>query len=64
VIDINPRKIGATVHGIAVVPPEALPKPASTFTIITVGAPGARNEIRNWLAPRGYKEGVDFIFCA
>jgi hypothetical protein len=29
-----------------------------------VGAPGARDEIRDWFQPRGYRESADFLFLA
>lgn len=64
VIDINPRKIGRRIHGVPVAPPEALPPPGEVFIVVTVGAPGARDEIRNWLNPRGYTETRDYRFFA
>lgn len=63
-VDINPRKIGRAIHGIPIIPPEDLPKPGETFTVIAVGAPDARDEIRAWLLPRGYRELHDFLFLA
>ena len=64
VIDINPRKIGRAIHGVPVIAPDDLPGPDETFIVIAVGAPGARDEIRAWLAPRGYAELHDFLFVA
>lgn len=64
VVDINPRKIGRVLHGIPVIAPETLPAPGETFVLIAVGAPGARDEIREWLTPRGYVERVDYAFIA
>ena len=64
VVDINPRKIGRTIHGIPVVSPDELPSPGRAFTVIAVGAPGARDEIRQWLDPRGYVELEDYLFIA
>ncbi len=63
-VDINPRKIGRAIHGIPIIPLEDLPKPGETFTVIAVGAPDARDEIRAWLLPRGYRELHDFLFLA
>ncbi|MGI6461330.1 MAG: hypothetical protein ACOX5J_14790 [Candidatus Hydrogenedentales bacterium] len=64
VVDINPRKIGRKIHGVPVIAPDELPEPGTTFTLIAVGAPGARDEIRAWLKPRGYIELRDFLFVA
>lgn len=64
VVDINPRKVGRTIHGAPVIAPEELPPPGATFTVVAVGAPGARQDIRAWFGPRGYRETVDFLFLA
>lgn len=64
VVDINPRKIGLTIHGVPVVGPEDLPEPGESFGVVAVGAPGARDEIRAWYTPRGHEETRDFLFVA
>lgn len=64
VVDINPRKIGRTIHGCPVIAPEDLPPPGQTFTVVAVGAPGARDEIRQWMRPRAYRELNDYLFIA
>ncbi|MCC6490740.1 MAG: glycosyltransferase [Candidatus Hydrogenedentes bacterium] len=64
VVDINPRKIGRRIHGITVISPDELPPPGHAFTVIAVGAPGARDEIRDWMTPRGYIELEDYLFIA
>ncbi len=64
VIDIHPRKIGRTIHGYRVLAPEQLPPPGATFIVVAVGSPGARDDIRAWLEPRGYRELQDFLFLA
>ncbi len=64
VVDINPRKIGRLIHDVPVIAPEELPPPGRAFVVIAVGAPGARNVIREWLTPRGYEEPRDFLFLA
>ena len=64
VVDINPRKIGRSIHGFPVIAPEELPAPGSGFTVVAVGAPGAREEIRAWFVERGYEEIRDFLFLA
>ena len=47
-----------------VITPEALPPPGATFIVVTVGTPGARDDIRARLAPRGYRELQDYLFLA
>lgn len=64
VVDINPRKIGRTIHGVPVIAPEDLPPPGDVVLLAAVGAPGAREDIRAWLDPRGYAEGRDYWFVA
>ena len=64
VVDINPRKIGRSIHDTRVIAPEALPPPGEAFVGVAVGAPGARDEIRDWFAPRGYVELRDYLFLA
>lgn len=64
VVDVNPHKIGTTIHETPVIPPDDLPQPGHTYIVIAVGAPNARIEIRDWLRPRGYRELDDFLFLA
>jgi FlaA1/EpsC-like NDP-sugar epimerase len=64
VVDINPRKIGRTIHGVRVIAPEELPSPAACFVVVMVGTPGARDEIRGRLQPRGFRECEDYLFLA
>jgi glycosyltransferase involved in cell wall biosynthesis len=64
VVDINPRKIGTSIHDTPVIAPEELPGPGDAFTVVAVGAPGAREDIRGWFSPRGYTEGEDYLFLA
>lgn len=64
VVDVNPRKIGRRIHQIPVIAPGDLPRNGETFVVVAVGAPGAREEIRAWLNPRGYVETRDYVFVA
>jgi hypothetical protein len=64
VIDIHPRKIGRKIHGYRVISPEQLPPPGTTFVVIAVGTPGARDEIRDWLHLHGFRELKDYLFLA
>lgn len=64
VVDIHPRKIGTRIHGYHVIAPDDLPPPGLVYVLVAVGAPGARDEIRQWFAPRGYVELRDYRFVA
>ena len=64
VVDIAPRKIGKTIHNTLVIEPKDLPEPGEGFTVVAVGAPGAREEIREWFETRGYVGCRDFLFLA
>lgn len=63
-VDINPRKIGRTIHGAPIIAPENLPPPGHAYVVVAVGAPSARDEIRDWFISHGYRELEDFIFLA
>lgn len=63
-VDIHPRKIGRKIHGCRIIPPDHLPPPGSAFIVIAVGSPGAREDIRAWLDPKGYIETKDYLFLA
>lgn len=63
-VDIDPRKLGQTVHGVPVLGREAVPPgrtPGAPFVLVNVGSRGAREEIMQWLAARGYQAGVDCL---
>lgn len=64
VVDINPRKVGLSIHGVPVIAPEELPAPGNALTVVAVGAPGARDGIRARLTPGGYTECTDYLFLA
>jgi hypothetical protein len=49
---------------VPVIAPEDVPAPGDALTVVAVGAPGARDEIRAWLNPRGYAECADYLFLA
>ncbi len=60
-IDIDPKKVGRTARGAAIVDPGALVRGATTV-LVAVGARGARAEVRAHLLDRSFVEGDDF-FC-
>lgn len=64
-VDIDPRKVGQRVHGVPVLGRDCVPQrpqdaaaPAETpFILVNVASRGARDEILEWLAGRGYQPG-------
>jgi glycosyltransferase involved in cell wall biosynthesis len=59
-IDVDARKIGQRIHDATVFPPDRL-KEAFGPMLITVGARGARKQIRRWAEQAGLDEGTDFV---
>jgi glycosyltransferase involved in cell wall biosynthesis len=59
-IEVDPRKLGQTIHGAPVVGIDALP-PGDGPILVTVGARGARAQVREHAARSGLVEGRDFI---
>jgi len=55
-VEVDPRKIGQTIHGAEVIAPEALPPPGELPVVVAVGTEGAREQIRDALSVRGYRE--------
>lgn len=64
-VDIDPRKIGRTVRGRPVVPPEDLPSPDGGIVVLgAVGSRHARGLIRARVRAAGFVEGRDFFAVA
>lgn len=63
-VDLDPRKIGQTIHGAPVVPPERIGAYRGCFNLAAVGQPGAREEIRRTLLEAGLREIRDFVAVA
>ncbi|MBL8954286.1 MAG: glycosyltransferase [Myxococcaceae bacterium] len=62
-IDVNPKKVGTRIEGIAVVGPDDLGPFSGTHLVAAAGSKGARAEIRRHLAGLGWFEG-DHFTCA
>ena len=58
-VDIDANKIGQSIHGIPVLPREAIPpySPSAPFILANVASRGAREEITAWLEALGYEMG-------
>jgi glycosyltransferase involved in cell wall biosynthesis len=63
-IEVNPRKVGQRIHGARVVWPDDLRPPGEEHVIASVGASGARAEIRAFLESRGFVETEHFTCAA
>lgn len=64
VVDIDPKKIGRTLRGKPIVPPEWLAARTDAFVITAVSSLGARELIRSRLNEFGFREGHDFLCAA
>ncbi len=62
--DIDPRKIGHIVNGVKVIDRNDIPPVGEGFCLPYVGSRGAREEIAEFLASRGYILGRDYIPAA
>jgi cellulose synthase/poly-beta-1,6-N-acetylglucosamine synthase-like glycosyltransferase len=64
-VELHPRKIGKKLEGIPAISPDQLAPPSERRHLLaTVGAKGARAEIRAWLVEKGWVEGRDFTCLA
>jgi len=59
-IDIDPNKIGQTIHHARVDAPDDL-EPGCGPMLISIGARGARQLVREKCTERGLTEGIDFV---
>jgi len=62
-VDIDPRKIGQTIHNRPVIPPGKIEEMPEVPIIAYVGSRGARDDIRSRLKGSRYIEGKNF-WCA
>jgi hypothetical protein len=62
-LDIDPRKVGTTLHGAPVLRPEEL-QLAGRKMLVAIGLRGAREQFRQTAAGLGWQEGVDFVSVA
>ncbi len=63
-VDLDPRKIGQTIHGAPVIPPSGIDAFRSSYFVAAVGAADAREEIRTSLRAAGFREPEDFCAVA
>ncbi len=58
-VDLDPRKIGQTIHGAPVIHPSAIEDYRAAYVVAAVGSLGARAEIRASLRRAGFREPDD-----
>ncbi len=63
-VDVDPRKVGKTVHGRPVIHREALEPPGRCFAVSFVASRGAAADIEAFLSARGWRFGRDFLLAA
>lgn len=63
-IDVDPRKIGQSVHGVPVESRTALHAYRDAFAVAAVSGAAARADIRAWLSAEGWTELEDFCAAA
>ncbi len=59
-VDVDPRKIGRTLHGARVTGADEI-APGAGKMLITVGTRGAREGVRQWALRAGFMEGSDCL---
>jgi glycosyltransferase involved in cell wall biosynthesis len=62
-VDVDPRKIGRSLHGAPVVSTEHL-QTLKDKILVAIGVRGAREQFRELVQPLSLKEGLDFICVA
>jgi hypothetical protein len=64
IVELHPRRIGRTIHGAEVIPPEGLTSLHRPRIIVSVSGIGPRMQIRAWMRAHGHVEGTDFVCTA
>ncbi len=63
-VEVNPRRIGARIHGVPVVPVPQAARLGGSLHLGAVGQRGARDRLRAEAARLGLREGEDFFAVA
>jgi glycosyltransferase involved in cell wall biosynthesis len=64
VVEVHPGRLGNTIHGAPVVPPEALAGLRALPVVVSVARVKPRNEIRAAMAAMGFAETRDYVCAA
>jgi glycosyltransferase involved in cell wall biosynthesis len=60
-IDVDPRKVGHSLHSAPVVGAGEVKAVNGARMLVTVGTRGSRDQVRRWASGAGFVEGKDFI---
>ena len=63
-VELDPRKIGQTIHDAPVIAPENVGTYNGALVVAAVGQPNGRDEIRRVLMEQGWVEGTSFVAVA
>jgi hypothetical protein len=63
-VEVDPRRLGQTIHGAPVIPPDDLPRVPRRRLIVSVAGEQPRWEIRAALGAMGFRELADFVCAA
>lgn len=64
IVELHPRRLGRTIHGALVIPPEGLGSLHRPRIVVSVSGDAPRRRIRAWMHAHGYVEGTDFVCTA
>jgi hypothetical protein len=64
IVELHPGRLGKTIHGAPVIPPEELPQVDRDPIIVSVAGDQPRRENRACLEALGFRELVDFVCVA
>jgi len=60
-VDVDPKKIGRTLHGAPVAAVGEVKREDAASMLVTVGTRGAREQVRQWANGAGFVEGKDYL---
>jgi glycosyltransferase involved in cell wall biosynthesis len=64
IIELHPGRLGQTIHGAPVIPPEALVRVPRRPVVVSVAGEKARHDIRDAMEAMGFVETHDFVCAA
>ncbi len=64
VVEVHPGRLGNTIHGAPVVPPDALARLDRLPVVVSVARQRPREEIRAAMTAMGFRETTDFVCAA
>jgi glycosyltransferase involved in cell wall biosynthesis len=64
IIELHPGRLGQTIHGAPVIPPEALVRVPRRPVVVSVAGEQARHDIRDAMEAMGFVETHDFVCAA